>query len=464
MGATRELSKWILDASYIDFPNETVDCAKGLIMKSVAGMVVGSREPLGKKIIRYLSGLGGTSEAGVVGAGFRTSVENAALAAGIFAHASELEDDEFFPTGDAVGNYWMHPAIFPLAEKLLSSGREVIEAIIVSFEVASRLAQAVPRFGYRSGVCTPAYVGTLATTAAAARMLDLSVEQTENALSISASHATSLANQMGYDAHFIESGHSCRAGILSAFLAEAGCNGMPEILDRRNGFYSSVWLEDENAVDLNIITNGLGKPPFHVHGAEIKKWSSCNLTHTAVDALAMLVQEHKIGHEDVEKVEAEVNPVCVQYCDRPFPDNLAAARFSFSYLLGEVLLRGKIPDYNTFNAKEKVRDPRFRDIQSKIQVVSRPDWSDGYKGARVTVIKKNGEKHVKHLEAFLGHPDNPLSHKQVMDVGEGFITAIMPEKHTKRVVEIVETMDSVADIRELMNILTFFTDQPCVHS
>jgi 2-methylcitrate dehydratase PrpD len=461
MGATRELSQWILEASYIDFPEETVECAKGLILKSVAGMVVGSREPLGKKVIRYLSGVGGAPEAGVVGAGFRSSVENAALAAGIFAHASELEDDEFFPTGDAVGNYWMHPAIFPLAEKLLSSGREVIEAIIVSFEVASRLAQALPRFGYRAGVCTPAYVGTLATTAAAARMLDLSVEQTEHALSISASHSASLGPQMGYDAHFIESGHSCRAGILSAYLAEAGCDGMPEILDRRNGFYSSVWLEDENAVDLGAITDGLGKPPFHVHGAEIKKWSSCNLTHTAVDALAMLVQEHGLSHEDVQRVDAEVNPVCVQYCDRPFPDTLAAARFSYSYLLGEVLLRGKIPDYNTFNAKEKVRDPKFREIQSKIKVIRRDDWSDGYKGARVTVLKKDGTTLVNQLEAFLGHPDNPLTHEQVMDVGRRFVGAIMPERHTKRVVDLVENTERLADIRELMSTLTFFTDQSC---
>ncbi|MEE8374171.1 MAG: MmgE/PrpD family protein [Dehalococcoidia bacterium] len=458
MGATRELSEWILEASYSDFPDETVDCAKGLVLKSIAGMVVGSREPLGKKFIRYLAGLGGTPEAGVVGAGFRTSVENAAFAAGTFAHASELEDDEFFPTGDACGNYWTHPAIFPLAEKLLSSGREVIEATVVSFEVASRLVQGAPRFGLRVGVNTPAYVGTLATAAFASRMLNLTVDQTANALSIAAAQTAGKACQLGYDAHFIESGHSCRAGLLSAFLAEAGCRGAPDILDDRNGFYSSVWCEDENAVDLNIITDGLGKPPYHVHGAEIKKWSSCNLTHTAVDALEMLVKNHGITNEDVERVEAEVNPLCVQYCDRRYPDTLAAARFSYSYLLAEVLLRGRIPDYETFFTKEKLTDPKFREIQGKIQVISRSDWSDGYKGARLTVVKKDGQQLVNHLEAFLGHPDNPLTHEQVMDVGRQFVGAIMPENDTKRVVEQVENMEKLVDIRELMNILTFFTN------
>ena len=45
---TKQLCEWILKASYSDLPEETVDCTKGLLLKSVTGMVVGSREPLGK--------------------------------------------------------------------------------------------------------------------------------------------------------------------------------------------------------------------------------------------------------------------------------------------------------------------------------------------------------------------------------------------------------------------------------
>lgn len=457
MSVTTDLSEWILKASFSDFPDETVDCTKGLLLKSVTGMVVGSREPLGKKLITYLSGVGGSPEAGVVGAGFRSSVENAALAHGTFAHASELEDDEFFETGDAVGNYWVHPAIFPLAEKLLSSGREVVEALVVSSEVASRLAEAAPYFGRRRGQCTPAWIGPVAVTAAAARLLDLSVEQTENALSIAASHCTSLADQLGFDAHFIEAGHSCRTGLLSAILAKAGATGRPDIIGKPEGLYSPLLLEEPGAVNFNVITDGLGKPPFRVHNLEIKKFSACNLTHSSVDALTLLVQEHSIKEEDVERVEAEVTQLDAWFCDRPFPDKLSEARFSYSYLLGEVLLRGKV-DYGTFIAKEKLTDPKFHEIQSKIKLIVREDWSPGYKGARVTVVKKNGEKLVKHLDAFSGHPTMPLSLEQVTDVCRSFLDAILREDQRKRVEELCLNVEKLVDIRELMNILTFFTD------
>jgi len=117
LGVTRELSEWILKASYSDLPDETVEFTKGLLLKTVAAMAVGSREPLGKKVIKYVSRVGGLPEVGVVGAGFRTSVESAAFANGTLAHAPEMEDVHFFPNNEAVGTCWMFPAVLTLGEK-----------------------------------------------------------------------------------------------------------------------------------------------------------------------------------------------------------------------------------------------------------------------------------------------------------------------------------------------------------
>ena len=91
MDETRTVAEWIVNAKYGDFPRETVDCAKGLLLKTVTGMVIGAREPIGKTITNYLARTAAPPVAGVTGGGFRTSVEDAAYAHGVFAHASELE-------------------------------------------------------------------------------------------------------------------------------------------------------------------------------------------------------------------------------------------------------------------------------------------------------------------------------------------------------------------------------------
>ena len=99
-GATRIVSDWIANAEYGDFPQETIDTVKGLLLKTATGMVIGAREPIGKVITNYLARTAGPPVAGVTGGGFLTTVEDAAYAHGVFAHASELEDDEFPQTGD----------------------------------------------------------------------------------------------------------------------------------------------------------------------------------------------------------------------------------------------------------------------------------------------------------------------------------------------------------------------------
>ena len=142
MDETRQVAEWIVNAKYGDFPQETIDCAKGLLLKTVTGMVIGSREPIGKTISNYLSRTSGPPVAGVTGGAFRTTVEDAAYAHGVFAHASELEDDEFPPTGDGHGNYWSFPAILSLAEDLFCDGREIIVSAILSWEILSRLTRA----------------------------------------------------------------------------------------------------------------------------------------------------------------------------------------------------------------------------------------------------------------------------------------------------------------------------------
>jgi len=145
------------------------------------------------------------------------------------------------------------------------------------------------------------------------------------------------------------------------------------------------------------------------------------------------------------------------YCDRPLPDTFGAARFSFQFVMAEVLLRGKV-DYSTFQTEAKLFDPKFREAENKVKVVVREDLPEGYKGARVTIINKDGQKLVKDLEAFPGHPTNPLTLEQIKDVCRPFFDMVLREEQRNRVEELTLNMERLADVRELMNILTFFNN------
>lgn len=125
----------------------------------------------------------GGSEAGVFGAGFRTSAEYTALANGTASHSTELEDDTF-PEG--VYSVGIFPGVFALGEKLHVSEKEVIEAFVIAWDIAAKLSLPLVQMLTRHGM-RPAFT-TIGVAASSAKMLKLDVEKTIMAVSVAASH------------------------------------------------------------------------------------------------------------------------------------------------------------------------------------------------------------------------------------------------------------------------------------
>ncbi len=71
---TGQMLDWATRASLQDVPLATQEFAKGLILKTAATMVIGSREPFGRQLVSYGARTAGVREASVVGGGYRTSL------------------------------------------------------------------------------------------------------------------------------------------------------------------------------------------------------------------------------------------------------------------------------------------------------------------------------------------------------------------------------------------------------
>src|SRR4029079_5506754 len=112
--------------------------AKAVTLDGLAVMLAGATEPLGvgRISIDYVKMLGGAEQASVVAGGFRTSILNAAYANGTMAHALDF-DNTWYPLNHPTSPTL--PAILAIAEHSHLPGRQIIEAIVVAFEVQGRL-------------------------------------------------------------------------------------------------------------------------------------------------------------------------------------------------------------------------------------------------------------------------------------------------------------------------------------
>jgi 2-methylcitrate dehydratase PrpD len=405
MTVTEQVAKYVADASLKDIPQKTVQYAKELALCNLASMTWGSTLPAGRIVTKFVRDMGGTPEGGVIGGGFKTSLPNAALANGNFAHAAEWEGDS---RPEMVGVMTVFPVVFPVAEKIGASGKDVIEAAIIAHEVQSRIGLAsLPATG-RGFFAVPVF-GNFGATVATAKLLKLNVEQICHAFGLVASQAAGTLRHHSTMTHFVETGFACRNGVTAALLAGEGINAdanMLEDTDLGLGFGSAVAGKGDYVIEK--VTAGLGKE-FRFNLLDTKVFPCHSLQQRPLEAALYLVSKHNINYDDVESVEVEMSPGGVHELDRAEPPDAEHSRVSLQHTIAGILLERRA-DRHIFTEEKRV-DSRYREARGKVKLTPRPEWTaswpDGYD--IVTIRLKNGQEHSAKWEAWRGFHKTPMT-------------------------------------------------------
>ncbi len=227
MGVTERFARFVVDTSYEDIPPEAIRIAKEISLDCLGTTLAGYVDPVGKAITKIVRDLGGTPECTVIGAGFKTSSAQAALANGTMAHALDFDD-----MGLSMGHPSVPvlPVILALGEKMHLTGRDILTAHLIGFEVEGKLGYGSQEL-YSRGWHSTGVLGVMGAAAAAAKMLKLNMEQTRMAFGIAASHAAAVKPNMGSMTKPLHAGNAARGGIMAALLAKEGYTAEPSIIE-----------------------------------------------------------------------------------------------------------------------------------------------------------------------------------------------------------------------------------------
>jgi len=442
MSISKEICSFLVETTIKDIPRETIEFTKQLGLKTVAGMLNGSRRPAGRKIASLVKSQRGPDEAGLIGSGLKASVESAALANGIFAHACELEDDQF---PSATSDISIFPILFPLAEKMRSSGSELIEAAAVSMEVMNRIGMYSLT---HMGIGDLSFYGVLGSAAAASKLLSLNPAQIHAAFGIALGRASGFLVNFGTDAHYLESAMAGRDGLCAAIYAQNGMTGNADF---------EKWLKGllgKGAFQLEKIVEDLGRSKWHVHNMWIKKYPCCFLTHRHNDATFALLKENKITYDNIEQIDIDIGPVD-GVTDRPHPKDEEDARFSIQHIQAGILLEGDL-NFSTFT-EEKIVSPLFKEARSKVKVHVHEDWPIKMMSgtAKVTLTTKDGRVVSKEMEQPLGGSKSPLTTRQFEEMYQKLTSGILSEDQISWTTQALLNLDRTDDLQELMEILTY---------
>ena len=440
MALMDQISEFIFKTNFEDIPEETVSYTKGLTSKIVAAMLAGSKTVAGERIVKYAAGSEKIAEAGAIGTGKRFSLEDAVFINGVTCHAAELEDDQF---PSATSDITIFPVVFPLAEKLGATGKELIAASAIGIEVMNRVGM-YPLSS--KGITDLPFYGVIGAAVTAGKMLKLNKEQIKNAIGISMGRAAGYIVNFGTDAHYIESAGACRDGLMAAKLAQLGMTGSWD-LER--------WIENVcqgTKYDISKIVDGIGKPKWRVHETWVKKYPCCFLTHRHIDMMLDILSSQKINESEIEKIEIHVGPVDY-VCNRPEPKDTEDARFSFQHIIGSILVDGDIDSHHFTN--ERLKDEKIVSARKKVNVNCHFDWPAEFMSgtAKIEVVLYNGNIITEERLQARGGPNAPMTDSEFKSLFQKYSKIALEPEKIDVIWEMINGIDKMDDLTDLIKLL-----------
>src|SRR5262245_25106497 len=233
MDVTAKIAQFIVDTRFENLPPKAIGTAKVAVRDCLGVALAGSREEDAQICARVARQEQAKEETSVIGQGFKSSALNAALANGTAAHAMDF-DHSFTLMGQPTAP--IIPATFALGEALGASGRSLIEAYAIGYEVTGKLVHSL-RDSEHDGWHAPSSVGCFGATAACAKLLGLGSAQVEMALGMAASMAGGIVANFGTMTKPLHVGLGARNGVLAAELAAGGYTANGKAIESGFGFF-----------------------------------------------------------------------------------------------------------------------------------------------------------------------------------------------------------------------------------
>jgi 2-methylcitrate dehydratase PrpD len=327
--------------------------------------------------------------------------DKAALLAGAFAHAFELDSLRKPGAGVHPGATVALPALL-VAQEVGADEEETLRAVVAGIEVMFRIGTATLHSAEDRGFHAPSMTGPFGAAVAAGLLYGLSREQLAAALGLAGSMGGGIlafaGGGGGAMVKRLHLGRAAEAGVLACQLARRGYQGPASAVDGRFGVLAAYCPRS----DPSRLTAGLGRE-WETRHLCIKRYA-CHVTAQApVELLQDLRAEHGFAADDIVAIELGVSAkVLSHHADRSPPDT-AGAQYSVPVALALSLLDDP-DDPMTFARNpadaatliERICLCPYREITSK--------W-----GCEMEVRLTSGAVRSATREAFAGTPEQPLS-------------------------------------------------------
>lgn len=460
---SKKIADYAVGLTYEQIPMEVVHEVKRCLIDSL-GCTIGGYSSDSSVILQNLTReFGGPAESTIIGSGSKTSCPNAILVNGAMLRYLDYLDSyvRAFRTSKGIRIMALHsceniPVALAVGERLHATGKEVITAITLGYELAGRFCDSVGASLSDRGFRHTTFASFI-VPAVTGKVLGLNVEQIMNAIGISGSLLVTLGvvdtegeeNTMTKN---IAYAFPAECSVMATLLAQRGFTGPERVIEGNKGLVQSVM---GGVCDLERLTKGEEK--FKILETNRKSFAATGQTQPLLTATLKLVKEHNIKAEDVEEVKVWTGPNCVEHTFRRFPPpNRESADHSTPYLVAVAIIDGEV-GLDQFTIK-KLRDTKVHDLMRRVVMEADPelDKPESYGFAAIVEVKmKQGVKYSCQVDYNKGHFRNPMSDEELQAKFKSLASRYMSDEHIKEIIDAINNFERIDEVNRFMELLIF---------
>jgi 2-methylcitrate dehydratase len=398
-GAVEQLAQWVLAPRAQDIPAAAIAQAKLLLLDTIGCGYAAFEEESTEAVLAALKDIGGAPQCTVIGSTTKTSAPNAALVNGSLIRILDLNDYVNTKSGQIGGHPSDNiPVALAAGDFAGASGREILAAIVIGYEIYGRLKETMDRDGDWDGVTVSGFVAP----AMAGRLMGLNANQLAQALALSGARApTPLAVRHGEisAAKSVANALVAQNGVQATILAKHGMTGPLDLFENKHGL-QSIFPNIDGALFAPL------QDDSYIMMCHMKAFP-CLATGQGVVAAGLDL--HKQIGGDVDRLKQ----ITVAIADTPSlrrqkddpgridPKSREAADHSFNFLAAVALTDGAFGLAQFAN--ERWNDPKVRAVMARLDIACDAALNATAPGAFPCSIRAVGHDGQKY-EAVIADP------------------------------------------------------------
>ncbi|HYB43271.1 MAG TPA: MmgE/PrpD family protein [Candidatus Methylomirabilis sp.] len=434
------LSAWAVGAPLDTMPRAVRERACAVIADSLGVTAHGMQTPEMRALVERTLADGRTGRACVIGAGRRADPASAALLNGTAGTWIDMNEGNLHARGHP--GIQVIPLAWAVAEQDARSGRDLLAAFVVGYEVSARIKRASAT---RLAVHPHGTFGTIGAAVALGRLLGYTATALREIINTSATlgvAASRRALTTGATVRNVYTGLSGSMGWLAHTLVQSGFTGEPDAVA---SVYGAIYAD---RFDPAAAVAGLGEE-FLLPRGFIKIHACGRYIHGALDCVEAVMARRPLPPESIAAIRVRTYAMAASLGHAEVRSEFGA-RFSLPFAVASLICHGR-SGLDNYDAAS-VGDPRIQALARRVEVGEDPEFTRAFperQPTEVTIALADGTELSERADFHRGEAEHPHRQEAVREKFLELSAPVWGHQRAQALYDRVLDLERVPDVATL---------------